>query len=309
MKKYINIIGRILSVVSIIFVFYKLLKNGPDFDSFQNPGKLIIAGLIGVILSCITVYILARNWSNTVSFLADKKDIKTKAVHVYARANISKYIPGSVFQYIERNIFMNESGLDQLDIAVASLTEIFGLLISGIILSSLISLDGLKNILNTYDSTKIIIVLSALAVIGISVLIVLYLKVKKFRSIISRMADKRFILLFIKNLFGYMIVLLILGAIMLPLYRVLIGFNISLNSMRQILGAYILSWLAGYIFIGVPGGIGVREFVISIMFSDSILGGIILLCAVLQRVSCILGDTLAYIISSIKSSKPIKPNQ
>ena len=56
-----------------------------------------------------------------------------------------------------------------------------------------------------------------------------------------------------------------------------------------------LSWLAGYIVPGAPGGIGIREVVLVWLLETECLPEIVILAAVLLRVCVILGDFLSFL--------------
>ena len=75
-----------------------------------------------------------------------------------------------------------------------------------------------------------------------------------------------------------------------------------------IIGGFILSWLVGYITPGAPGGIGVRELVLTLLFTDSVFvsSDTITMASALYRGISILGDLLAFLIMFIMSSPNIK---
>ncbi|MDE7313222.1 MAG: hypothetical protein K2N87_16640 [Eubacterium sp.] len=69
----------------------------------------------------------------------------------------------------------------------------------------------------------------------------------------------------------------------------------TVRQVRMILTVYILSWAAGSIMPGAPGGIGVREAVITYLTRNHPLQEAILLAMVLHRVSTVLGDIFGYL--------------
>ncbi|MDM7972636.1 MAG: UPF0104 family protein, partial [candidate division Zixibacteria bacterium] len=54
-------------------------------------------------------------------------------------------------------------------------------------------------------------------------------------------------------------------------------------SFWLILGGYALSWVAGYVVIFAPGGIGVREFVLVALFASLLPTGQIAIYSVVHR--------------------------
>lgn len=59
--------------------------------------------------------------------------------------------------------------------------------------------------------------------------------------------------------------------------------DIGFSSFWLILGGYALSWVAGYVVIFAPGGIGVREFVLVALFASLLPTGQIAIYSVVHR--------------------------
>lgn len=315
MKKIIKIIGNILSVIAVIFVIYKLSKMDFSVLKTVSLGKLIPSLLLGIFLAVISVFLLGYTWSRTVKYfslqrVSDKDSLLDnfckKAVCVYSKANLAKYIPGNIFQYVERNLFLSGSGLDQFDIAASTVIEILGLFFSGIVLGLLLSYDNLLAFLSDYMGFKMIIAIATIVVLCVIAIIILYFKSNRINEIIRRIFRKDFIKLFIVNVLLYSIALLIIASIMLPIYRTLSlpleAAALDLKTCSVIVSAYIISWLAGYIVIGAPGGIGIRELVISLIVTDPSIKELLLMTAIVQRIVTIAGDAIAAGIAAITRS-------
>lgn len=63
------------------------------------------------------------------------------------------------------------------------------------------------------------------------------------------------------------------------------------------IGLFSLSFLLGYVTPGVPGGIGIREAVLSYFFLFMVNDSLILAGALAFRVVSIVGDILGYALS------------
>ena len=70
----------------------------------------------------------------------------------------------------------------------------------------------------------------------------------------------------------------------------------QLGDVKIIIAAYIIAWLLGFIVPGAPGGIGVREFVISAITEGTSMGAVVLLAAVIHRIITVVGDIISYIL-------------
>lgn len=308
-KKYLKLIGNILSLAAIVFVIVKLVNLKPQIDFEINRSRLIAAGFIGIIISVIANILLGLIWSSTIYTFSDKssRGIIKKGCCTYLKANLSKYIPGNIFQYVERNLFLSESGLSQILIAVSSAFEILGLLLAGVILSVILNRSGIYEIINssfTGFSTALIIGIIAVIVTGIVLFIVFLKKNAKFREGIKRAVKPDALLKFAVNIILYALVLMLIGTILVISYYGLTGIMPDSRTIFMLLGAYIVSWIAGFIIIGAPGGMGIRELVLTLVITDKALLSIILPAAVIQRIITVIGDVISYLITfAFKSGK------
>lgn len=62
-----------------------------------------------------------------------------------------------------------------------------------------------------------------------------------------------------------------------------------------IIGQYALSWLIGYITVGSPGGIGIREAMMCVILSGLVQENIILASVISYRLINIIGEIIAFI--------------
>lgn len=60
--------------------------------------------------------------------------------------------------------------------------------------------------------------------------------------------------------------------------------------------AYIISWVLGFVVPGAPGGIGVREFVLTLLLGKTVGAELILTLSIMHRLTTIIGDFMAYLI-------------
>ena len=80
---------------------------------------------------------------------------------------------------------------------------------------------------------------------------------------------------------------------------ILLGQNITLELVPQIIGLFVLSWVIGFVMPGAPGGLGIREVILIMFLGDALSQSILLSSTIIHRVVCISGDILAYVMSLI----------
>lgn len=71
----------------------------------------------------------------------------------------------------------------------------------------------------------------------------------------------------------------------------------------QLVAGYIIAWVLGFVVPGAPGGIGVREFVLTLLLGNVVGKELILTLSILHRLITIIGDFMAYVVRVFFSKK------
>ena len=296
-KKALKAVGLVLMIASAGFICYRLFKLDLSALSIDLSFSSIVLMIAALILETVTVLLLGVLFSRNIGKGSNGQKVPVKeAVLVYCRANLGKYIPGNVFQYVERNLFFSTYGISHTDTVLASLLEVMCLIVSACVLS--VAFGNFEVISEAVDEYGCIIpVLCVLAVLVILVgVIVLRKKKKSLRSILSRLKERGGIRLLALDLVSYAAILLAMGAVTLIACIAMIPAGSEVPGLTGLLGAYIAAWLCGFIIIGAPGGIGVREAVFSLIYINTPYLDTVLALSVLVRVISILADVLAFVV-------------
>lgn len=299
LKKYIKVIGNIVSILSIVFVIKALFTLGFDFHSITNW-----PAFIGIVIACAatkaaTVYVSGSAWYGWLSFFSGVNDKYKEGVLVYAKANIGKYLPGNVMHYVERNLFADKLGISQKKLAVSSLFEILSLVGSALIIAVLVSFRQLKDALyQIFGDGYVGIILGALAAGLVFLALFCVLLRKKLKVILKDYTLANFLKRFVCNLLLYGVSLSLLGVIMVVLYCYM-GGSFDFKSAELIISGYIIAWVLGFIVPGAPGGIGVRELVITLLLGNVVGQGMVVTLSVTHRLITVIGDFGAYLVMLI----------
>ena len=281
LKKAGKIIGKMISILSIIFIIYAIWKLGFDFQSIHNWYLFLAVSLVCVIVKCVTVYLSGMAWACWLHFFAGKKIDRREAVCVYAKANIGKYLPGNVMHYVERNLFATNLGISQKKLAVSVSA---GQLVQSIRL--------------IFGESYVRIILGVIAVGLAAVLAAAFLLRKKLTAQLKEYSLKEFGKTLAETMVLYGIVLIALGLIMVALYAYM-GGEITWNNGSLIVSGYVIAWVLGFVIPGASGGIGVRELVITVLLGSVVGAETVLTLSVIHRLITIVGDFLAYLVMLI----------
>lgn len=294
-KKLAKYAGKILSILAIAFIVYAIYKLGLDFSSVTDWPTFILVMFLGVVIKTATVFIMGAGWMGWLSMLAGRVSLNRKqGMIAYVKANIGKYLPGNVMHYVERNLFAANLGIKQSRLALGSVLEVISLILSAILLAVGMSF---RNVILTfqelfaYTYIKIIFVAAVIIVIVAAILVK-----KKAMALIAEFGYANFFKTLLLALLRYILVLAGLGMIMVILYAYMGGVGLTLSAACTILSGYALAWVLGFVVPGAPGGIGIRELVVTLLLAPVVGEELILTLSVIHRLITIIGDFAAYLI-------------
>lgn len=292
-KKTLKWMGHILSVLSMLYIFRKISVLSVELDSFNNCILLFIVLFLVSVISLLGNVIIAILWMRSISFVHRglDKEKKIPLICVWLKANIQKYIPGNVIQYAGRGVLCTELGMMVKDVTMASILEIINIIIAAVLFCLVFSYWDLYQFLVQNVSKNHIMFgmfLSAIVVIVIGV----FFLIKK-RELHRIGQTLRF---FFINQIGYYINFVITGFSFFLIVVFLFERDVDLN---QVLFANTLSWLAGYIVVGSPGGIGVRETVFLWVFPKTLVLQDIAISVCIMRIGSIIADIGGAVIATV----------
>ena len=223
---------------------------------------------------------------------------------IFLKANVLKYIPGNIFQYVGRNEVAMELGLNHLNVALASALEI--VIIASITLTVSISTVGFYTVqyLNQWivqNKTIILISIATVLLFAALAFIKAHSQVSAqfnrfVKAINTRGAKKNFLL----ALAYYFFFLMVNAFVFIRVLTLDSNTAISVESIPMLSGAYMLSWLIGYITPGAPGGIGIRELILITIIKNYGIATepTVMQTVVIVRLTNIAGDILAFVMIS-----------
>lgn len=300
LKKLLKYLGNIVTILAMIFIIKVMLSLDIDFSIIQNKGLFISSLIVGTLIMCSTVFIIAYGWKIVLTVLSNQTVNYKDASFVYVKANMGKYLPGNVMHYVERNLFAESLGLNQKAVLLSTITEIFGLVIVCITAGIILEGQRIWTVLQEVLQVKYIILFAVLFCTLIAGIIIFRKKIKGFFADIS---VANFLKAFLQAIPTYLGFILLGGLVLVTIFASTLDNGASYDMIFSIVAAYTAAWVIGFVVPGSPGGIGVREFVLLFLLRDQFPEAIILTCILVHRMISILGDTLAYLISILIKKK------
>lgn len=299
-KKFILLIfkltGRLLLILSLIYLTYHLYKNVHQIKNLTFNKELIILITVSSLIFMIAQWSIAIGWGKILACLQQTKIKWRVLLNIYGRANIAKYLPTNVMHFAGRQMYGREVGWAHSNMATATIIETALLVSIGILI--VITLVFQRNILiETIELIVPIRIFQDLSAFHLTIVLAslfsLYLIIQKF--IFSRL-NYISISVIIQSLIFFILFFILSGAAFSLIASQLLIMD-NFDSILLLLLAYGSAWVFGYIIPGAPGGIGIREFILTILLQNIGDKPTILAIVLLTRVSTTLGDIWLYLAS------------
>ncbi len=295
LKKHFKQIGTLITIIALFFVIWKMITMDIDYHAFATPQAICIL-LISILLQTMIFCYMTFPWLNLVRILSGKKISGKQALPIYTKSNLMKYIPGNVFQYVARNQLAAESHISHVDVALATMIDIGMSMLAPFLISLILMRHHIITLLSSYQNTFFMIFLAILVIFCLA-FILLRLKfwdqTKRYCSKYYRLLQKKTLLQLLAAFLLYLLQSLFSIAVYaIPLFGLI---SIPSEKISQFLGAYLFSWIIGFITPGSPGGIGVREAVMMLICGAFIDNSVIVSYVVMMRFISICADVVAFL--------------
>ncbi len=289
-KKIVKIIGNVLTILALGLVVYRLAHYNIDYSSVFT-GRNVVVIIVLIVLFAIGLLFTPTSWANIIHFIGYGQVKFHDAQTICIRSNLMKYIPGNVMQYVGRNEIAVMYNLNHGKIAFSTILDIAANVIGVGIVSLICYRNGLATFFeNFHISWKVVFPIGGL--IMVIVIPTLFIFRKRIKEELRIIRWRRYIFSF----FVYIIYGLFSGLLYILTMKYIVGAEMKGDLIITVIGAFLLSWLLGFITPGAPGGVGIREATIALFLNGFLQEEQILLGIVVYRVINTIGDVLAYCI-------------
>ncbi len=306
-RPLIQILKYILIIVVVYFAGKKLVDNWNEvitYDWVLNPYLLVLA----VLTHILTFVLLAQVWCFLISGFGYRVSLPT-AFKISYIANLGRYIPGKIWQVFGMVYLAKRAGINE-EAAVASwgLAQMFA--IPAAFLACLTAVAWHPELLATeishfigtglYVATALVFVISVLMIlIPNRTLILFNLVLRLFKRPEVRFQLNKVTAL--KVYVGYFVAWLVFG-FSFWLFVTSIAGGVKIPVVAGI-GAFVISYQIGYLTIFSPGGLGVRELILTSVMT-AYLGPVAAGVAVASRLWNMVSEIIAALIALKIKLKP-----
>jgi glycosyltransferase 2 family protein len=267
LKKIVRIVSAIVVIVAVFWVGQRLFSEASKLKEQYLNLSTVWGILIGAVLYAGIQVIISWSWGVVYSGASRTRVKLLDVMMLYGQSHVAKYIPGNIAQVLQRQLLGAKMGWSQISIAVASFLEII-LAVSGVlVLVLLFGLNDISRIVGLEFATgPFLIAVAGLLLAGPWIFFAIAHRLPFLPTFLNAHDLKEFA-------FGYAIPV---GFLLLMLFFALkaiifwfLGHSLSIDgatgNLLQISAAFLVAWLGGYLALGAPGGIGVREALIVLL--------------------------------------------
>lgn len=236
--------------------------------------------------SSLAWYVLVRKMGIAVSF--------QKAMYVWIVSNTSRYIPGSIWQYIGRVGLGEEAGIKRGQGVASVLAEVFFVLVAGILIS-LLTLPY-WDVLGVKFEWWILLMLFPLLLLHPNISsqamrLMAAVTKKSLRGFKNKLnfGDSVFVL-------PWFILNFALNGVALFLLAKSLGVGTEPRDLIMFSGFYAFSWIVGYLTLFAPAGIGAREASLAYLLSLSMPPSLASAIALLDRFLVTAAEVIVFVI-------------
>jgi uncharacterized membrane protein YbhN (UPF0104 family) len=288
-----KIAGGVVAIVCVAF-FLKTLLGAVGGIDLERPAAwvFVVAALLATCYG-ICLYLLALSWISLLRPQHPGETNHARLARVYALTQFAKYLPGNVFHLAGRHAILRRQGWPHRALVVSTLHENVVLVLSAVVIG--LTLAALFPASPATDwlleaGTPPTLLSAAARISGGLVLAVLVTAaaVVAFRRI--GRTDIRRALCFDCLFFAIQGVLF-----------VILLYAVSAELRPEALGLVALSWIAGFLIPGAPGGVGVREVTMMVLLGGAAGQHDIVLTTALYRIVTFGGDLLFFGFGALRA--------
>lgn len=285
MWKRVRVIAQIVfGVLAIGFLVWEIVQNWAGVAkalASMNPALVVLAA----VLILVGLYVNMLSWRSVVAALGVRLS-RTQAATVFFTSQLGKYIPGGIWPVVASARLGQAFGLS----AILSVVSMTVALLMSLTVGSVFAVGALfliPAVASTYAYLPITLIVIGIVVLSppiLNRLIRLGLRVLRRSGQIGALATKPFT----EGIGWSLLSWLCFGLALVSLIAA--TGSVSPHTFVGGISGYALSWVAGFVAVFVPAGVGVREGVLVLVLSGTLAGSTVLGIAVVHRLFMTFGD-------------------
>ena len=271
-------VGQVVTMVAVLFLALELYRQWGNVKGWRPT-----AGGAGLLVALALAYgaslvLLAYNWFTILTTLLGKRLPVRRVLLSHTQTQIGKYVPGNIFHFVSRHLYLNGLGLPHRPIALATVYEIVSLPLAALcVVLVILPFADVAGLVGWSPYLTYFLLIFLLLSLAVGAVTLMYRSQRRLIRPIAIVLARASVFM----LFQGLIFALILQVVSTEF--VFIAIPIA-----------ILAWLVGFVTPGAPGGIAVREALLVKLLAIAALPQEVLISALLFRFVTSAGDLAVY---------------
>jgi uncharacterized membrane protein YbhN (UPF0104 family) len=291
MRRILRYFGLLASIAALSWIALRFVRSGALNLLASAPTAPL--ALVAAIAACAFGYALAMclpalAWWRLVLALSTRDAPQAReTMATYAASQYGKYLPGNFAHYALRHAWSRRHGIPHATLGLAATLETALLLVAALAAALIGGTERLR-VVSALDPRLAIALLVAMLA-GLSIALRFARRMHVFERFHMPPPPRARVLAACTTIY---FVFMVASALLLAGIAHALGF--AIDSFAMLLAASAASWLAGFVVIGAPGGLGVREAAFVALAGGALGESRALLLIGLFRVVTFFGDTLFF---------------
>ncbi len=289
-RQALKLVGALISIACVAWIVERFYGQGALERTLDGDhGQLALTASFGALLYGGVVAMMALAWQQVQCAACAHALPLWPLVRVYCVTQFAKYLPGNVGHYVGRHVWTRRYGIAHSALLAAGIGESAVLVFAAVVWSA-----PLLNAEVTHQGFGAYWVWAAQA----GVLVIAWLTLRRLPVTSEGIALPR-------RMWGAIVTrmlplhLLFFASLGALLYGPAMVLGAPVDVLKILPAAAAISWLAGFLVVGAPGGIGVREVVFVGVLAGRMPEADLLALAAVMRVITFGGDLIAFAAAGI----------
>lgn len=278
----------VLKYLVVFLILFFLIKTNYGYISQMQMSDLVNINwyyiVLSVIFQSLAFCFLAYLWGKQLGILGMKIPSK-EALLIWTKSQFAKYLPGMIWFAVGRVMMLNKYKFNKKKASLTILLEVFFLISGTFLVGAMVYL--FYEYLTYFFAALVLVVIGLL--ISKPAFTFAKSKFKQLKDIEYAPAMKTGSL--------YLIYALLSGTSFLCVYLAIS--NLEASNFVFVSAAFLLSWVAGFLFIITPNGLGIRELVMSYLLGPVAPMSTIVIVVLYSRVVWTISEMTSFIFSVI----------
>jgi hypothetical protein len=245
-------------------------------------------GLVTVFVGCAVAWVaisacLGLAWAGLVQGFSGTPVARRNLWRVYARIQVSRYLPGNTFQ-LGRHVFARSVGVGHTTLVASALVEAVVMIAA----AAMLALAGLPRLAvpEIVPTTPMLATLVGIGLLTVALVLIFTARLRPLLNLPGRHGSAMI------RALGIGILAFVAGGLILAALLAAQGRDLGLDDLGGLVAAFALSWLTGFLAPAAPEGVGVREAVLVTLLGGTDSAPEQVVAVVLLRVVFVCGDGL-----------------